>query len=91
MAFDYSTNQMILLDSVSNTWNWDSFPAFFAVANPSIVSICSGSTTDISINSNVSGAKFRWTASADGVSGATNGRGSLISQTLSVTGTSPGM
>lgn len=90
MAFDYATNQMILLDTVSNTWNWDSFPAFYALATPSTESICSGATTNIVISSNVPGATFSWTASAIGVSGSSNGSGSLIAQTLLVTGTSPG-
>lgn len=90
MAFDYATNQLILLDTVSNTWNWDSFPPFFAVATPSNQSICSETTTDIAISANVSGATFSWTASAVGVSGASNGSGPLIAQTLSITGTSPG-
>jgi hypothetical protein len=85
MAFDLSTDQMILFDTTSNTWNFDSFPAFFAVATPSSESICSGGMTSIVISANVPGATFSWTADASGVSGASDGTGPLITQTLSLT------
>lgn len=85
MAFDSSTQQMILLDSTSNTWNFDSFPAFYGIATPPVQTIASGDTAMIAISSNVPGATFSWTFVADGVSGASSGSGSLISQTLSAT------
>ena len=90
MAFDSSTDQMILLDIVSNTWNFDSFPAFFAVATPFSESICSGGMTSIVISANVPGATFSWIADASGISGASDGTGSLIVQTLSLTSSCPG-
>jgi hypothetical protein len=91
MAFDSATNQMILFDTTGNTWNWASFPPFFAVATPSSPSICSGQTTSIALSSNVPGTTFSWTASPVGVSGASDGSGPLIAQTLSTTSTSSGM
>lgn len=90
MAFDSATDQMVLFDIVGNTWNWASFPAFFAVATPSSQSICSGQKTSIALSSNVPGATFSWTASPDGVSGASDGSGPLIAQTLSASSTSTG-
>lgn len=90
MAFDSLTDQMILLDGTSNTWNFDSFPAFFAIATPSSESICSGGMTSIVISANVSGATFSWTADASGVSGASDGTGPLIAQTLSLTSSCTG-
>ena len=90
MAFDSSTDQMVLFDNVSNTWNFESFPAFFAVATPSSESICSGGMTRIVIRANVPGATFSWIADASGVSGASGGTGSLIAQTLSLTSSCAG-
>lgn len=90
MAFDSATDQMVLFDGVGNTWNWASFPAFFAMATPSSQSICSGQTTSIALSANVPGATFSWTASSNGVSGASDGSGPLIAQTLSITSTSAG-
>jgi PKD-like domain len=89
MAFDDATSQMVLVDTVGNTWNWDNFP-FFVVATPPSQTIFSGNTASIALSSNVSGATFSWTASPVGVSGASNGSGALIAQTLSTTSTSPG-
>lgn len=90
MAFDTATSQMILVDTTGNTWNWSSFPAFFAIATPSSEIISSGSTTSIVISANVPGATFSWTASAVGVSGASNGTGSSIDQTLTTNSSSTG-
>lgn len=59
-------------------------------ATPSYQTICSGNTTSISLSSDVSGATFSWTASMPAnVSGASNGSGSSITQTLSNTGVLP--
>lgn len=90
MAFDSSTNQMILLDSTSNTWNFGSFPAFYGIATPPVQTIASGDTAIIVISSNVPGTTFSWTFVADGVSGASSGSGSLISQALSTTTSADG-
>ena len=47
--------------------------------------ICSGSSTDIILTSNVPGATFSWNAVGANVSGSSNGTGTLISQLLSTT------
>ena len=60
------------------------------IPTPSSESICSGGTTSISLSSNDSQATFSWTVSATGVSGATNGSGISIAQTLSLTSGSQG-
>ncbi len=54
-----------------------------AAATPPSQIICSGSTTSISLTSNVSGTSFTWTAAqTGGVSGGSNGLGFLISDVL---------
>ncbi len=52
--------------------------------------ICSGNTTSIVLSSNVVGATFSWTVIQTGVSGASAGTDSIISQLLTATGTSAG-
>lgn len=55
------------------------------VIAPAFQSICSGSATSLSISNpnGVSGTTFSWTVSASGITGASPGTGSAISQTLS--------
>lgn len=49
--------------------------------------VCSGSTTQISLDSNVTGANLNWTISnQSGISGANSGNGALISDVLTTTG-----
>ena len=62
----------------------------FAAATPPIQTISSGETASIALSSNVPGTTFSWTVVANGVSGASNGSGSLIAQTLSTTTSAPG-
>jgi RHS repeat-associated protein len=50
--------------------------------------ICSGSATNISLGSWVSGTTFSWTATPSGVNGASSSSGSAISQTLTTTSSS---
>jgi hypothetical protein len=52
--------------------------------------ICSGTFLSIAIQSNISGTTFTWIAPSSGVSGASAGNGSSISQTLTATTTSNG-
>ncbi len=53
--------------------------------------ICSGATTAISFTSSISGTQFNWIVlNAAGVTGATNGSGNEIIQTLTTTGLSSG-
>ena len=74
--------------SVSETITVNPIPV--GVASPSSQIICSGSPNTITLSSDVTGASFAWTVSQSGVSGASNGNGSSISQTLSTIGTSLG-
>ncbi|MFA5974435.1 MAG: PKD-like domain-containing protein, partial [Lentimicrobiaceae bacterium] len=52
--------------------------------------ICSGTATSIALTSNVSGANFVWMVTQSGVSGASIGSGSNITQTLTATGSIAG-
>ncbi|QBZ98795.1 PKD-like domain-containing protein [Flavobacterium sangjuense] len=52
--------------------------------------ICSGQPTGIALSSNISTATFTWTVTQSGVSGASAGTGSIISQNLTATGVVPG-
>ena len=61
-----------------------------ATAVPSAQIICSGGLTTIVLTSNIPGTTYAWTDTQTGVSGATPGSGSIISQTLTATGTSAG-
>lgn len=61
-------------------------PSPTAIPTPSAQTICSGTAPSISLSSAVAGATFTWTAGQAGVSGASAGSGSTISQTLSATG-----
>ncbi|MES2285610.1 MAG: PKD-like domain-containing protein [Bacteroidota bacterium] len=65
-------------------------PYPLAIATPTSQTICSGSTTGISLTSNVTGTTFAWTISQNTVTGGSAGAGSSISQTLSTTGSTPG-
>lgn len=52
----------------------------------SVINLCSGTTTNIALMSNVAGTSFSWTASAPGsISGLSDGTGNLIAQTLTNT------
>ncbi|MBI5218215.1 MAG: gliding motility-associated C-terminal domain-containing protein [Bacteroidia bacterium] len=58
---------------------------------PASQAICSGDTSNIGLNSNLSGATFAWTvAQSAGVSGALAGSGTTIAQTLINSGTTAG-
>jgi hypothetical protein len=65
-------------------------PAPIGTATPSSQTICSDSATAIVLTSNTPGSTFSWIESQSGVSGASAGSDSIISQTLSTTGTIPG-
>jgi len=65
-------------------------PIPVATATPNPQTICSGQATSINITSGVAGTTFSWTASQSGVTGASNGTGSSIAQTLSTSGASAG-
>lgn len=59
-------------------------------ATPSSQTICSGTNTGISLSSTTVGTTFNWTVSQSGVSGASAGSGSSITQNLTATGASAG-
>ena len=59
-------------------------------ATPVSNSICTGSITDIPLGSNVSGTTFSWTAVETNATGSSNGIGTNIAQTLTVTGNAVG-
>ena len=63
-----------------------------AIATPNPSTICSGSVTSITLNtsSGLPGTTFAWTIIQSGVSGASTGSGSIISQTLSTTAATQG-
>ncbi|MCX6250814.1 MAG: hypothetical protein NTX61_08685 [Bacteroidetes bacterium] len=59
--------------------------------SPLSKSICSNSSTNIILTSNVAGTTFSWTASgSSGISGYSSGSGSIINQVLVNPGSSPG-
>ena len=58
------------------------------IVNSAVTSatICSGQRTGITLSSNVATATFNWTVTQSGVSGASAGSGTTISQNLTATG-----
>jgi len=65
----------------------------FPTVTPSLFTetICSGSVPAISLSETVAGTVFNWTViQSPGVSGATNGSGTVIAETLTTTGSVPG-
>ncbi len=62
-----------------------------AIALPASQTRCSGTTTSVGLTSNVSGTSYIWTVSQTGVSGASAGSGSMITQTLTATGVISGI
>ncbi|MBA4408158.1 MAG: hypothetical protein C0397_01890 [Odoribacter sp.] len=61
-------------------------PIPVVTATPSSQTFCTGSSTSISLTSSVVGTTFDWTVVQSGVSGASNGSGATIVQTLTATG-----
>ena len=58
-------------------------PIPHATATPSVDTICSGDAVNIQLSSTVSGTSFSWTVNAPAsITGASNGNGSPIQQTL---------
>jgi hypothetical protein len=64
-------------------------PTPVVTATPSSQSICSGTAPSIALSSNVTGTSFSWTVVQSNVSGATNGSGNSIAQTLPATASTP--
>ncbi|HCA82279.1 MAG TPA: hypothetical protein DEP18_00715 [Flavobacteriales bacterium] len=75
--------------SVTATTTITVHPVPNVTATPSPTSICSGSSPSIALSS-TTGSSFNWTVSQSGTSGASNGSGTSINQTLSATGAVPG-
>jgi len=66
-------------------------PVPTAIATPASQSICSGSTTGITISGAVAGTTFSWAAPvATGAAGGSAGSGTSIAQTLTATGVTAG-
>ena len=75
------TDACNLTTTASTTVNVNPIPS--AIPSVYVQSICSGSSTNINLNSNVQGATFTWTATGDpNVSGYSSGTGNGIYQTL---------
>lgn len=56
-----------------------------ATATPPAQAINSGTVTSVALTSDIPGTTFSWTVVQNGVTGATDGNGSTIAQTLTVT------
>jgi len=65
-------------------------PTPVVTATPSSQTFCTGGTTGITLSSSVAGTTFSWTVVQSGISGASSGSGSSITQSLSTTGTVSG-
>ncbi|WP_313804187.1 PKD-like domain-containing protein [Flavobacterium sp.] len=61
------------------------YPTPIAVATPSSETITSGESTDVNLSSNINNTTYTWFVFADNVSGASDGNGDTINQTLTLT------
>ncbi len=86
----YVTETVSNCESVPTTITITINPLPVADLTPASETICSGSTSSISLSSTVNGTTFSWTATQAGVSGAANGTGNFINQTLSTTASNVG-
>ncbi|MCE3278992.1 MAG: hypothetical protein K0S44_1183 [Bacteroidetes bacterium] len=89
-----TTYTLIVTDAVSNVTSASIIvnvnPIPNVTATPSAQTICSNSSSGISLSSNVGGASFSWTVSQSGVTGATPSSNAAIVQFLTNTGSTPG-
>jgi len=76
--------------SASDSISVSVHPSPDVIASPASDEFCSGSGTNISLTSSVTGTTYSWTVVENGVSGASAGSGPTIAQTLTATGTVPG-
>ncbi len=75
-------------NSITATVYVDPIPVL--TASPMNQTICAGSALPINLSSNVSGTTFSWTVVETGVTGGSNGNGSVISDSLVATSGSSG-
>jgi cytochrome c553 len=77
---------VLSLALVMNACDDDDPMAPEATATPAAQAINSGTATSVALTSDIQGTTFSWTVVQSGVTGATDGSGSTIAQTLTVTG-----
>jgi gliding motility-associated-like protein len=65
-------------------------PAPVVTATPASQTICSGTATSIALTSSLGSTTYNWTVTQSGVSGASAGSGSSITQTLNTTSAASG-
>jgi hypothetical protein len=80
-TYNSTTKTCTLVETISATC------VCTANVTASDIAICNGETTNIALSSTNTGISFKWIVSQSGVTGASNGTGSTISQTLSGAGT----
>nr|WP_271544313.1 PKD-like domain-containing protein [Pelobium sp.] len=76
--------------SAASTVNVKVNPTPIATATPNIQTVCSGNSSSILLSSNSPNTTFTWTVVQNGVTGASNGSGTAINQTLTNTGITAG-
>ena len=79
------SNGGITCDGLAKTFTITVKPSPEVTATPASQSFCSGGTSSVVLTSNVTGTSFTWTtaiAPAGSISGATDGTGNSIAQTL---------
>lgn len=71
---------------IMNACDDDEAMAPVATATPASQAINSGTVTSVALTSDIPGTTFTWTVLQNGVTGASDGNGANIAQTLTVTG-----
>ena len=79
-------NGITATDNLTVTVN----PDLVVTASPGLQTICSGTATSVALTSNVSGTTYTWIVVQSGVSGASDGSGDFIAETLTATGITAG-
>ena len=83
-------NGGVTCSGTAQTFTYIVHPTPNAIATPAAQTICSGGTSAIALTSSVTGTTFTWTVVQTDVTGATDGSGTSIAQTLTATGNSQG-
>lgn len=89
-AATYTTPSLVTGCDSTTTLNLTVNPNPVLSATPLSPSVCSGTATNISLSSSISGSSIAWTVTQTGATGGSAGSGSSIAQTLTASGNTPG-
>lgn len=86
----FTTPSLVTGCDSTTTLNLTVNPNPVLTATPTSLSICSGTSANISLSSSISGGSIAWTVAQTGATGGSAGSGTSIAQTLTASGATPG-